>query len=124
MKHALHGRPAASYARLAASDTAGIHAQHNANATSAAVDGYHVPDDDQHRFSDDGVSGFSHVRPAWTELLRQVTSGVAPFDRVYVQDLTRIGRWGGGALAGCVWLFREYGVELVAIDNHPRGGVR
>lgn len=122
MKNALHGGLAASYARVAEANTARLQAQHEANAASAVDDGYHVPADDGYRIGNDGSSGLSQDRTGWAELLRQVTTGTAGFDRVYVQDATRIGRWSPCVVADYVALFREHDVELVVIADRSRGG--
>lgn len=85
-----HHKLAASYARSAAHNPAGIQQQHEQNASCAAQDGYTILP--EHYFGDDGVSGLAMSRPALDRLLSLVTQGEAPIERIYMRDPSRLAR--------------------------------
>jgi DNA invertase Pin-like site-specific DNA recombinase len=84
-------RQGAAYVRSAAPDAEHIAAQVKSCRAVAATLGYEIPD--ELVFSDDGASGLAVARPALTRLLRVVESGQASFDRLFVRDHKRLGRW-------------------------------
>ncbi|MGI8546801.1 MAG: recombinase family protein [Gemmatimonadaceae bacterium] len=87
-------RLAASYARKSDEDSEGIEAQHLYNARVAASDGYTIPDHPDFRFSDDDTRGPTKSRKGLDRLTQVVKRSTgAPFERVYVKNHKRLGRW-------------------------------
>lgn len=86
-------RYAASYERKSTSDPYGIDEQYLINKQKAAGEGFIIPDDLRFRFSDDDTSGVTKSRRGFDRLKKIIEEGEAPFERVYVKDRTRLGRW-------------------------------
>ncbi|MDZ4257354.1 MAG: recombinase family protein, partial [Gemmatimonadales bacterium] len=86
-------RYAASYARKSTPDDVGIHDQHVQNAQAAERAGYHIPTGLQYRFADDDTSGITKSRKGLDRLRQTAESGEAPFERIYIKDRSRLGRF-------------------------------
>jgi Site-specific recombinases, DNA invertase Pin homologs len=86
-------RYACSYERQSLSDDMGIDEQYRENCQRAREHGYLIPNDPKFRFSDNDVSGVTANRGEFQRLIQVVESGDAPFERVYVKDKTRLGRF-------------------------------
>lgn len=109
---------AASYSRSAIPNAAGIEEQHRANQRRAEEHGLVLPDDPKFRFTDDGVSGVAHRRRGFDRLLQTIKQGHAPFERIYVRDAARLGRWSDVRMhAYYEGLFQEHGVQLRYTDH-------
>jgi hypothetical protein len=87
-------RIAAFYGRVSGKDEESIETQLAIAIEVAARDGYIIPDGPAFRFADVRVSGLTRTRNGWSRLL-QVIQGPEkpPFERVYVRNLQRLGRW-------------------------------
>lgn len=109
---------AASYARNSDEDSDGLQSQHLGNEQRAAVDGYLIPRSVDFRFEDDDTTGISKRRKGFDRLLQVITSGEAKFDRVYVKDRTRLGRWSDPRFGFYLEvLAEEHGVKIVYSEN-------
>jgi hypothetical protein len=64
-----------------------------ANAEQARRDGYEIPDSRSHRFFDDYSAHVDLRATALDRLVGMVLRGEAQFDRIYVRDRSRLGRW-------------------------------
>jgi hypothetical protein len=110
--------PAASYARKSTADDMGLKAQHMVNVQKAAADEYVIPDDAAFRFEDDDTSGRRTSREDLDRLIAVITSGKAPFRRVYVKDKTREGRFSDPRFHFFLQvLFEQHGVKLCYSDR-------
>lgn len=109
---------AASYGRKSDEDGEGLKSQHVINEQRAARDGYVIPRSAEYRYEDDDTTGVSKRRPGFDRLLQAITSGDAPFDRVYIKDRTRLGRWNDPRYGFFLEvLCEEHGVKLVYSEN-------
>ncbi len=81
---------AASYARKSDPKEEAILAQHATNADRARADGLHIPLD--LCWGDDGTSGTTIRRAGLDALLGVISTGSAPFTRLYVRDRDRLAR--------------------------------
>lgn len=119
------GMVAASYARKSNDDDDGLKSQHMVNEQRAAKDDYVIPRSLDFRFDDDDTTGVSKRRKGFDRLLQVITSGEAKFDRVYVKDRTRLGRWSDPRFGFYLEvLCEEHGVKIVYSENkeHPDFG--
>lgn len=109
---------AASYARKSNEDHEGILGQHLVNEQRARKDDYMIPATPEFRYEDDDTTGISKRRSGFDKLLEFIRSGEAKFDRVYVKDKTRLGRWSDPRYAFFLEvLFEEHGVRIVYSEN-------
>jgi hypothetical protein len=109
---------AASYARKSTPDDMGLNAQHLINVQKAAGDNYTIPEDLTFRFEDDDTSGRRTKRDDLDRLIALVTSGKAPFSRIYVKDKTREGRFADPRFHFFLQvLFEQHGVKLCYSDR-------
>ena len=109
---------AASYVRKSDEDNEGLQSQHVANEQRAAADGYLIPRSPDFRFEDDDTTGVSKRRKGFDRLLQIITSGEAKFDRVYIKDRTRLGRWSDPRFGFYLEvLCEEHGVKIVYSEN-------
>lgn len=109
---------AASYARKSDEDNDGLQSQHLGNEQRAAADGYLIPRSVDFRFEDDDTTGVSKRRKGFDRLLQVITSGEGKFDRVYVKDRTRLGRWSDPRFGFYLEvLAEEHGVKIVYSEN-------
>jgi hypothetical protein len=86
-------RLAASIERKSLKDPMGLEQQYAINLERANAEGYEIPDDAAFRFSDDATSGVLHKRDEFDRLKDLVDDGDHQFDRLYVKDRSRFGRW-------------------------------
>ena len=116
-------RTAAVYARTGIRNPDRIAAQLAACREAAARDGWHIPDSLECQFVDDGCaagripedksSRGARSSPGFSKLLHLITSGRAPFRRLYVAKRDRIGRTSDPRYI--FWLedeLRRHGVDL------------
>lgn len=109
---------AASYGRKSDEDNEGLQSQHLGNEQRAAADGYLIPRSLDFRFEDDDTTGVSKRRKGFDHLLQLITSGEAKFERVYVKDRTRLGRWSDPRFGFYLEvLCEEHGVKIVYSEN-------
>lgn len=109
---------AASYARKSTADDPGLKAQHLVNVQKAGADQYVIPESSQFRFEDDETSGRTTSREDLDRLIEVVTSGEAPFDRVYIKDKTREGRFADPRFHFFLQvLFELHGVRICYSDR-------
>jgi hypothetical protein len=109
---------AASYVRKSDEDNEGLQSQHLVNEQRAAADGYAIPRAVDFRFEDDDTTGVSKRRKGFDRLLQMITSGEAKFNRVYIKDRTRLGRWSDPRFGFYLEvLCEEHGVKLVYSEN-------
>ncbi len=83
---------AASYARKSNANDQALKGQHEVNRQRALADGFHIPEDAEFLFEDDGTSGRITDRSGLTRFLELAQAGKARFSRVYVRDLSRLTR--------------------------------
>lgn len=87
-------KPAGFYGRVSGDDEESIESQLAFCRQRAAEDGYYIPNVFGFQFSDVYVKGTTDNRPGLDALDRMICAGkTAPFDRVYVRDVKRLGRW-------------------------------
>ena len=109
---------AASYARKSDQDQEGLKSQHLGNEQKAKQDGYVIPRGIDYRFEDDETTGVSKKRAGFDRLLQVISSGEARFTRVYIKDVTRLGRWSDPRFRFFVEvLCEEHGVKLVYSES-------
>lgn len=109
---------AGSYACKSTLDDMGLKGQHMVNVQKAASDQFTIPDDSVFRFEDDDTSGRRTKRDDLDRLIALVTSGKAPFSRIYVKDKTREGRFADPRFHFFLQvLFEQHGVKLCYSDR-------
>lgn len=109
---------AASYARKSTPDDPGLKSQHLINAQKAREDGVLIPEGREFRFEDDETSGRATAREDLDRLVSLVTSGEAPFDRVYIKDKTREGRFADPRFHFYLQVqFEKHGVRIAYSDR-------
>jgi hypothetical protein len=87
-------RPAGFYGRVSEDDEESIESQLAICREIAAADGHYIPDAPGFQFADVHVRGITKTRPGMDALERVICAREgAPFDRVYVRDAKRLGRW-------------------------------
>lgn len=87
-------RIAAFYGRVSGKDEESIETQLAIAIEVAARDGYIIPEGPAFRFADVRVSGLTRTRNGWSRLLEIIQGPEKPpFERVYVRNLQRLGRW-------------------------------
>lgn len=116
-------RLAASYGRKSYRDPEGIEAQYLGNQRKAHEHGFTIPTSPEFRFDDDDTVGITKSRAGFDRLVEVVTSGDAPFERVYIKDKTRLGRWDDPRYHSYLEvLFETHGVRIVYCDD-PNGPI-
>lgn len=117
-----HDRLAASYARTATYEPRKIAAQHAANTTRAASDGYLIPSSPEFRFSDCGISGPRDDRLELARLVAALVDESARFGRLYIHEPSRLGRWSTPSVWwGIEHLLRRHRVEVVYLSRGACG---
>ena len=87
-------RIAAFYGRVSGDDEESIETQLAIAIEVAARDGYIIPEGPAFRFADIRTSGLTRTRNEWSRLLKAIDGPERPlFDRVYVRNRQRLGRW-------------------------------
>jgi hypothetical protein len=109
---------AASYGRKSDPDDAGLDAQLLVNTAKAKRDGYVIPNDRAFTYEDDDTTGRKTSREDLDRLVAMVTSGKAPFSRVYIKDKTRQGRFSDPRFHFYLQvLFERHGVLICYSDR-------
>lgn len=112
---------AGSLGRKSDPDDMGLDAQFAINSQKAERDGFSIPDDPAFRFEDDDTSGTTTTRGGLDRLVAIVTSGNAPFSRVYVKDTTREGRFADPRFHFFLQvLFEQHDVKLCYSDREQQ----
>ena len=102
---------ASAYIRCGIADDVSAAEQLRICRERAAELGYSIPD--EHVFVDNGVSGATNTRPAFDRLKEVITSAGAPFDRLYIRDRSRLGRWSDPRMYDYHAVhFEQHGVEI------------
>jgi DNA invertase Pin-like site-specific DNA recombinase len=109
---------ASAYIRCGIADETSVAEQLRICRERAAELGYSIPD--EHVFVDNGVSGASTTRPAFDRLKEVITSGGAPFDRLYIRDHSRLCRSSDPRMSDYHAVdFEQHGVELTCCGEWP-----
>jgi hypothetical protein len=112
-------RLAAFYGRVSGRDGDSLETQLLIAREFAAADGFVIPDDPRFLFTDYNVSGKRTKRSSFDRLQEIVESPAgAPFDRVYVRDRKRLGRWKDPRrITYYAVRFEDHGVEIRFCDQ-------
>lgn len=118
MTNTQNPRLGAFYGRTAAGGSEGIENQLKVAREVAALDGYTIPDGPEFVYTDVNVSGLTTSRGGLDRLRKDITEGKAQFDRVYVREPSRLGRWQDPRRFYFLEvLFEEHGVDLRFCDR-------
>ncbi|MDQ3555881.1 MAG: recombinase family protein [Gemmatimonadota bacterium] len=115
-------RPAAFYGRVSGRDSESIDQQLVVVREIAARDGYFIPNGPRFVFQDVNITGASQSRNGFDALEALVTGPTKPeFDRLYVRDFRRFGRWKDPRRHDYyAVLFENHGVEIryCSVERH------
>lgn len=113
---------AASIERDSVYDPLGINEQYRQNRDKADKEGFVIPDDPAYRFSDNDTSGADESREGLRRLFDLVLDGDPPFEKIFVKDQTRFGRWNDPRMhIYFEMLLEQNGVEVRYCDEDNTG---
>jgi|GEM_PF-4910918 len=109
------------YGRVSGRDDVSLQRQLEIALEKAASGGYVIPSGHLYRYADNQITGISRSRSEWDRLMQVITTSPPPFDRLFIMDSSRLGRWGDPRWRPYIEVTLELaGVQIIFCDvEHP-----